>query len=105
MRASEAHSAPTGENIKGEGGRNYGSNCRSGFAEREAGGHRPDLRLWDWADIRARYLGEGRDRWIDSRQGPKRRTYRQNSRNYSGRLSGRRRSEKDLLDEYQTIDR
>ena len=50
-------------------------------------------------------LGKAGDRWINSRQGPERRAYRQDSRNYSGGLSGRRRSEKDLLDEHQAIDR
>src|SRR5262245_31973776 len=85
--------------------RTYGTYFRSGFAEGEASGHRPDLRLWDWAGIRTFYLGEGRGRRINSRQGFERRAHRENSRNDSGRLSGRRRPEKDLLDEHQTIDR
>src|SRR5207244_10844858 len=60
---------------------------------------------WDWTGVRTLYPGQGRDRRSNSCQGLERRAYRQDSRNYSGGLSGRRRSEKDLLDEHQAIDR
>src|SRR6185295_19468240 len=105
MRAVEAHPTAAAENIEEEGRRNYGSYFRGGFAEREAARYRPDLRLWNWSGIRTRYSEEGGSRRGNSCQGLERRTYRQDSRNHSGRLSGRGRSEKDLLDEHQAIDR
>src|SRR6185295_6878399 len=104
MRAVEAYPAAAAEKIEEEGRRNYGSYFWSGFAEGKTDGHWPHLCLWDWAGVRTLYLEQGWDRRINSRQRLERRAYRQDSRNYSGGFSGRRRSEKDLLDEYQTID-
>src|SRR6185295_1458799 len=104
MRAVEAYRASATENIEEEVGGTYGSYFWSGSAEGKTDGHRPHLCLWDRAGVRTCHPGQGWNRWINSRQGLERRTYRQDSRNYSGGVSGRRRSEKDLLHEYQTID-